>query len=125
MVRIAAKRGDKVALSAEGSSDPDGDSIACEWSVYREAGTLAGGDLRADGARAVLDLAAIPEGSSGSIHVILRVRDSGTPTLFAYHRVIVEVDMAPLLYCRVIPRDGAQLIQYKRKHTSVKGMSYE
>ena len=51
VVRIAAKRGDKVALSAEGSSDPDGDSIACEWSVYREAGTLAGGDLRADSFR--------------------------------------------------------------------------
>jgi len=91
VVRIAAKRGDKVALSAEGSSDPDGDSIACEWSVYREAGTLAGGDLRADGARAVLDLSAIPEGSSGSLHVILRVRDSGSPRLFAYRRAIVEV----------------------------------
>lgn len=96
VVRIAAKRGDKVALSAEGSSDPDGDAISFEWSIYREAGTLAGGGLRADGARAVLDLSAIPEGSSGSIHVILRVRDSGTPTLFAYRRVIVEVDMAPL-----------------------------
>ena len=60
-------------------------------SVYREAGTLAGGDLRSDGARAVLDLSAIPEGSSGSIHVILRVRDSGAPTLFAYRRVIVDL----------------------------------
>ena len=96
VVRIAAKRGDKVALSAEGSSDPDGDAIAYEWSIYREAGTLAGGNLRSDGARAVLDLSAIPEGASGSLHVILRVRDSGTPTLFAYRRVIVEVDMAPL-----------------------------
>lgn len=115
VVRIAAKRGDKVALSAEGSSDPDGDAISFEWSIYREAGTLAGGDIRADGAHAVLDLSAIPEGSSGSLHVILRVRDSGTPTLFAYRRVIVEVDMAPLSYCRVIPRDGAQMIQYKRK----------
>ena len=91
VVRIAAKRGDKVALSAEGSSDPDGDAIAYEWSIYREAGTLAGGNLRSDGARAVIDLSAIPEGSSGSIHVILRVRDSGTPTLFAYRRVIVDL----------------------------------
>ena len=91
VVRIAAKRGDKVALSAEGSSDPDGDAIAYEWSIYREAGTLAGGDIRADGAHAVLDLSAIPEGASGSLHVILRVRDSGTPTLFAYRRAIVEV----------------------------------
>ena len=91
VVRIAAKRGDKVALSAEGSSDPDGDAIAYEWSIYREAGTLAGGNLRSDGARAVIDLSAIPEGSSGSIHVILRVRDSGAPTLFAYRRVIVDL----------------------------------
>ena len=91
VVRIAAKRGDKVALSAEGSSDPDGDAISFEWSIYREAGTLNGGDLRADGARAVIDLSAIPEGASGSLHVILRVRDSGTPTLFAYRRVIVDL----------------------------------
>ena len=70
VVRIAAKRGDKVALSAEGSSDPDGDAISFEWSIYRSA---------------------IPEGASGSLHVILRVRDSGTPTLFAYRRVIVDL----------------------------------
>lgn len=91
VVRIAAKRGDKVALSAEGSGDPDGDSIAYEWSIYREAGTLAGGELRAYASRAVLDLSQIPEGAAGTLHVILRVRDSGESALFAYRRAIVEV----------------------------------
>ena len=40
VVRLKAPGGGKVALSAEGSSDPDGDSLKYEWIVYEEGPTV-------------------------------------------------------------------------------------
>ena len=38
---LTAKPGERVNLSAEGSSDPDGDALSYEWFYYAEAGTFA------------------------------------------------------------------------------------
>ena len=38
--QLVAKPGERVDLSAEGSSDPDGDALSCEWFFYNEAGTF-------------------------------------------------------------------------------------
>src|SRR5690606_29015518 len=49
---IDVRYGDSVTLSAEGSSDPDGDALAYRWFIYREAGSymdtpeLEGADQR-------------------------------------------------------------------------------
>jgi hypothetical protein len=37
---LRARPGDRVDLSAEGSSDPDGDALSYEWFCYAEAGSL-------------------------------------------------------------------------------------
>ena len=42
ILRIAAQPGQKVSLDAGLSRDPDGDTLAYEWFVYREAGTYEG-----------------------------------------------------------------------------------
>ncbi|HLB72734.1 MAG TPA: nucleoside hydrolase-like domain-containing protein, partial [Sedimentisphaerales bacterium] len=39
VIELNADPGDDVKLSAEGSSDPDGDKLSYKWWVYKEAGT--------------------------------------------------------------------------------------
>ena len=83
-LRLVAKPGESVALSSEGSSDPDGNRITTTWMAYPEAGTCAA-EIR--GATAVMPKTAKP----CTAHIILTVTDDGTPALSAYRRIIVEV----------------------------------
>ena len=83
-LRLVAKPGERVALSSQGSTDPDGNRIAATWMAYPEAGTCAA-EIR--GTIAVMPVTARP----CTAHVILTVTDDGTPALNAYRRVIVEV----------------------------------
>lgn len=99
---LSAKPGATVQLSAEGSSDPDGDALSYEWFYYGEVGTLTTSDGRTgqpveiegyDQERAsftVPDRRVMPPGS-GTMHLILAVTDAGSPPLTRYQRVIVTV----------------------------------
>jgi hypothetical protein len=100
--RLAARPGERVDLSAGGSSDPDGDALSYEWFYYDEAGTFPASSARSgqpveirdfDQARAwftVPTTRVMPPGT-GTMHVILAVTDHGTPRLTRYRRVIVDV----------------------------------
>ena len=94
--------GQRVDLSAEGSTDPDGDALSYEWFYYPEPGTLAtagrgaGGflDIRNfDQPRAwfVVPTSRVMAPGTGTMHIILAVTDHGTPRLTRYERVIVTV----------------------------------
>jgi hypothetical protein len=96
--RLEARAGQRVELSAEGSSDPDGHALSYEWFHYGEAGTLALASGRtatpqkiegADTARAwlIAPAASRPE----TVHVVLAVTDGGDPPLTRYRRVILTV----------------------------------
>jgi hypothetical protein len=80
-----------VSLDAGLSRDPDGDALTWEWFVYRETGTYQGAATLAN-ASSSLALLHVPNDAAGkTIHVVLTVRDDGTPPLAAYRRVIVRV----------------------------------
>jgi len=87
---VSAQPGATVALSAEGTRDPDGNTVTVRWFIYAEAGTLgAGAKLSAtDGLATTVSL---PQGASGTLHVILVAQDNGTPQLSAYRRAIISV----------------------------------
>lgn len=91
IVRLAAKPGGKVELSAAGTIDPDGDRLAYDWLHYVEAGTYGKAvsiDVR-DGPSASV---AIPQDAAGkSIHVVLTVTDNGKPPLVGYRRAVIDV----------------------------------
>lgn len=98
--RISAKVGGKVELSAEGSSDPDGDDLSYNWIVYNEAGGFTTESARTaypvkienqDQKNATLNIPSKRIMSTGTLHVILEVTDNGSPALTRYQRVIVDV----------------------------------
>jgi hypothetical protein len=101
-MKMKMKKGERVNLSAKGSSDPDGDALSYDWFCYSEAGTFPVSSARSgqpidiqnsDQPEAWFEIPAsrvMPPGT-GSIHIILAVTDHGYPRLTRYKRVIVEV----------------------------------
>ncbi len=99
---LTAKPGQRVDLSAAGTTDPDGDTLSYEWFCYAEAGTLGISSARSGQPLEIRDFdqpkawfnvptsRVMPPGT-GTLHVILAVTDHGTPRLTRYARVIVTV----------------------------------
>ncbi|MCL4853000.1 MAG: hypothetical protein KJZ78_16700, partial [Bryobacteraceae bacterium] len=99
VLEIETKSGETVRLSAEGTRDPDGDAIEVGWWIYREASTLRDAkgrrfpeDLALGATRGtVTSLVAPAVKEPATVHVILEVKDGGTPSLFAYRRAVITV----------------------------------
>jgi hypothetical protein len=90
ILHLTAAPGATVALSAAGSHDPDDQTLAYEWLIYPEAGTYRGTVELTDPARPQTRLRIPEDGTGKTIHVILAVRDQGTPPLVSYRRVVVR-----------------------------------
>jgi Protein of unknown function (DUF1593) len=99
-IKLSVKQGDTVTLSAEGSSDPDGQRLGYRWFAYPEAGTIDVKEteplvLKGDKTRKLTFVApkAITKRKpgEGTVHVILELTDSGKPQLYSYRRVILTV----------------------------------
>ena len=102
--RLHAKPGERVNLSAQSSSDPDGNGLSYEWFYYPEAGSLVVANGRS-GAPVAIDKSNERDASfvvpknffrPGSMHIILAVTDDGTPPLTRYRRVIVTTLANPI-----------------------------
>ena len=92
VLHIRAKSGAAVRLSAEGSSDRDGNRLSYRWWVYPEAGTCRE-SARLEASNQAVATVHVRQGSADTtIHVILVVTDDGIPPLTSYRRVIVEVE---------------------------------
>ncbi len=100
---LTVRRGARVDLSADGTTDPDGDALSYEWFYYGEAGTFTTSN-RGTGllieimnfdqpeASFTVPTARVMAPGTGTIHIILAVTDHGTPRLTRYRRVIVTVE---------------------------------
>ena len=95
---LRAKSGERVTLSAKGSSDPDGNPLSYEWFYYGEPGTLAmqngrtGAPLPIENAKQMEAAFVAPKVTKPeTMHIILAVTDQGTPALTRYQRVIVTI----------------------------------
>lgn len=100
--RLTAKPGERVNLSAAGSTDPDGDALSYVWFYYHEAGTFPVSDSRSGQPVSIQNFdqphawftvpttRVMPPGT-GTMHLILALTDHGTPRLTRYQRVVVHV----------------------------------
>lgn len=92
VIRQQVSPGDTIALSAEGSRDPDGDMLNYSWYHYKEPSTYEGA-VNIDSDKDISATIKVPEDASGkSLHMILEVTDDGEPTLVSYRRVILSVE---------------------------------
>jgi hypothetical protein len=109
-LHVTLRAGQKLALSAAASTDPDGNRLHYKWLHYAEAGMAAGNlaDISvaaADSPKTVVTAMApcrkfwidgyIPCKGPGVAHVILAVTDTGTPPLTRYRRIILNVEPKP------------------------------
>ena len=87
------KSGQQFHLNADGTSDPDGDSMSYWWFQYPEAGTYKGNVSFRPYSPNLYDIpvTAPVVNSPKTIHFILKVTDKGTPALTRYKRVVVTV----------------------------------
>ncbi len=83
--------GETVTLSAEGSSDPDGDALAFRWWRYDDVDTAT---AKLDIANAAAEKGArfvVPDEPGKTLHIILEVTDRGAPPLTRYQRLILTI----------------------------------
>jgi len=88
----SATPGERVALDARESSDPDPHALKFEWVHYMEAGTHRGTISITDAAAREASFVVPSTARAGeTIHIILIVTDGGVPALTRYQRFVVTV----------------------------------
>jgi hypothetical protein len=91
ILRLSAKAGETVHLSAEGSRDQNGKPITMRWFVYPEAGTWRE-DVKLSSADGSKTSFVAPQVSDpATVHVILEVRAVSERRVSSSRRAIVEV----------------------------------
>jgi hypothetical protein len=87
---LNVRAGDKVSLSAEGTTDPDGDALTYRWWQYHEA-DFAESRVSITDASAQQASFVAPNEPGKQVHIILEVTDEGTPPLVRYQRVVCNI----------------------------------
>jgi hypothetical protein len=92
-LKQTVKPGSTITLSAEGTTDPDGDNLNFKWWFYKEAGTYKG-DIEIENAGQQNATFTVPgdTGNGETVHIICEVTDDGMPFLTRYQRVVVRVE---------------------------------
>ncbi len=94
VMTVTAAAGTTVALSANGSSDPDGNSLSYRWWQYREADST-GASVSISGSTSKQASFTVPNDSGKTVHIVLEVADSGAPKLTSFRRLVVQIVNAP------------------------------
>jgi hypothetical protein len=89
---LLVQPGEKVKLSAEGTSDPDGDELDYHWWQYLEAGSYHDRIEIREANDQVASLVVPGDAGQGkTIHIICEVTDAGIPQLTRYQRLVIKI----------------------------------
>jgi hypothetical protein len=90
---LKVRPGTTVKLSAQGTSDPDGNKLLFLWWQYEEADTYNGTiEIRNAGKKDASFMVPGDVGKGETIHIICQVTDTGIPQLTRYQRVVVSIE---------------------------------
>ncbi|MFD5750313.1 nucleoside hydrolase-like domain-containing protein [Streptomyces sp. NPDC127033] len=88
---LTARPGSRITLNGS-ATDPDGDRVSYKWWRYTDADTYPGDVALGAANGPKLSFVVPSDAAPGStLHLILEVKDSGTPALKHYQRVVVTV----------------------------------
>ncbi|WP_432991459.1 nucleoside hydrolase-like domain-containing protein [Dactylosporangium sp. CA-233914] len=89
---LTGKAGKTVEVSAK-VTDPDGDNVKLNWSVYTDASTVTSPVAAVQNPTSKTAYVTIPDGAKSAerIVVVLTVTDKGTPALSKYGEVVITV----------------------------------
>ncbi|MFC2137396.1 nucleoside hydrolase-like domain-containing protein [Bacteroidota bacterium] len=89
---LEAKMGTTIKLSAQGTTDPDGDNLSYSWWQYQEADSFKGIVTLEDCDKQDASVFIPGEAINGeTIHIVCDVTDNGSPALTRYKRVIITI----------------------------------
>lgn len=83
--------GTVVNLSAAGSTDPDGNNLSYNWYHYLEPSGYSGEVTIQNANSQEASFVAPTVATSRTVHIILTVKDNGTPALLSYKRIVFTV----------------------------------
>jgi hypothetical protein len=89
---LPVKPGEVVTLNATGTTDPDGDDLTFEWSIYPNDPEMVKGVTIHRRRTATPQVDVGPNLAGKTIPILLTVRDSGTPNLTRFGRVLLRVE---------------------------------
>lgn len=92
VIRIYSSPGKKIVLDASGSYDPDGNDITFNWFRYENADSYEGSFEIANPEKAKQVIIVPEDLAEKDIHLVLAVRDNGSPDLVVYRRIILSQD---------------------------------
>jgi hypothetical protein len=92
VANLRAKSGEKIELSAAGTSDPDNDKLSYRWFIYKEAGNYNGTINIRNNTEKEASFIAPKVNQTRKIHIILEVKDNGEPNLYSYRRIIITIE---------------------------------
>lgn len=91
VIEVNAVPGKTYDLNAEASFDPDGNTLSYKWFYYKDPGTYSK-TLNIQNSTAAKASVTIPTDATGKeLHIVLELKDSGNPVLYAYRRVVFNV----------------------------------
>ena len=95
-MRITGGGGDEIHLDASRTKDPDKNNISFLWEVYPEAGlNIPVGNITGDNKSDKCHIKIRDNTPPGELHLILSVRDNGTPALVSCRRIVIEIKDTP------------------------------
>ncbi|GAB3167904.1 hypothetical protein GCM10027291_15610 [Telluribacter humicola] len=90
VLHLKVRPGQQIRLNTKGTSDPDNDQLTHRWFYYKEAGTYPNDFSIQDPAAETQQWQVPADLGDKQIHLVLEVKDSGTPSLVSYRRVILS-----------------------------------
>lgn len=92
IVRLQAKPGNVVSLSATGTADPDGNELTYDWWYYNGPSNYKKEVAIKNAKQPNANFTVPKTDETNEHHVVLTVRDNGEPNLVSYRRIIVSTE---------------------------------